>query len=353
MTFHSRSVVEFGLFFTRISESLTSGAPIEEAVEMIRRQLRGAAAALRIEVRQAPCHGPSIIAEAPGAGAVMAAAGEARLCELMETKRHMTASTASDLDGSRCTLWLFRDLDDEEFDVEEEAVCEILVAQLRRGLELSQRIGTSEIERALYSAVMDKLSVGVAILDAGGRVVKCSAKAEELLAARDGLQLYAGKLRATCAKEDRDLQAAIRAALLAAVAGEAARSRGLALTKRSGNRHLGVIVQAAPDMKSAAASSASTLAIYIRDSEAHADVESDLVRQLFDLTPAEAAVARRLTAGLSLEDAAHSLDISRNTARAHLRSIFSKSGITRQTELVRMVLNSAAVLGERPRQAAA
>ena len=60
----------------------------------------------------------------------------------------------------------------------------------------------------------------------------------------------------------------------------------------------------------------------------------------------------RLAAGLSLEDAASSLDISRNTARAHLRSIFSKSGITRQTELVRLMLNSAVVLGERPRQVA-
>jgi DNA-binding CsgD family transcriptional regulator len=81
-------------------------------------------------------------------------------------------------------------------------------------------------------------------------------------------------------------------------------------------------------------------------------VESEFVRQIFDLTPAEAAVTRRLTAGLSLEDAASSLDISRNTARAHLRSIFSKSGITRQTELVRLVLSSAALLGEKPQQAA-
>ena len=98
--------------------------------------------------------------------------------------------------------------------------------------------------------------------------------------------------------------------------------------------------------------SSNAVAIYLRDCDSVPEVESEFVRQIFDLTPAEAAVTRRLTAGLSLEDAAHSLEISRNTARAHLRSIFSKSGITRQTELVRLVLSSAVVLGERPAQVA-
>jgi DNA-directed RNA polymerase subunit F len=38
------------------------------------------------------------------------------------------------------------------------------------------------------------------------------------------------------------------------------------------------------------------------------------------------------------------LNIKRNTARAHLRSIFSKTGVRRQTELVRIFLNSVAWL---------
>ena len=44
------------------------------------------------------------------------------------------------------------------------------------------------------------------------------------------------------------------------------------------------------------------------------------------------------------EEAAEMLNIKRNTARAHLRSIFSKTGVRRQTELVRIFLNSVAWL---------
>ncbi|MGH8464109.1 MAG: helix-turn-helix transcriptional regulator, partial [Pseudomonas sp.] len=36
----------------------------------------------------------------------------------------------------------------------------------------------------------------------------------------------------------------------------------------------------------------------------------------------------------------------RNTARAHLRSIFSKTGVRRQTELVRIMLNSVVALAQ-------
>lgn len=345
MTFHSRSLVEFGLFLSRLPDAIESQASLERAVEMIRVQLGAAEAALRISGR--PGNAPEQVVLATGDAAATQETS-ARLADLVEARRHASATASGD--ECRCTLMVFRDRSEPDFDAEETALLDIVVEQVRRGVALSQRISANEIERALYSSVMNKLSVGVVVLDLAGHVMNCSTKAEETLSARDGLQIQAGRLRATNASEDRELQAAIKAAILAATGGAAPAARGLALTKLSGNRTLGVIVQPAPDVKPARNGAAPTIAIYIRDPEANADVESDLVRQLFDLTPAEAAVARRLTAGLSLEDAATSLDISRNTARAHLRSIFSKSGITRQTELVRMLLNSAAVLGERPRQ---
>jgi DNA-binding CsgD family transcriptional regulator len=71
-----------------------------------------------------------------------------------------------------------------------------------------------------------------------------------------------------------------------------------------------------------------------------------VTKQLFNLTKAETALAMELANGLSLEEAAEALNIRRNTARAHLRSIFSKTGVRRQTELVRIMLNSVVALGK-------
>ncbi|CAI8692931.1 hypothetical protein EMIT0111MI5_10306 [Burkholderia sp. IT-111MI5] len=51
--------------------------------------------------------------------------------------------------------------------------------------------------------------------------------------------------------------------------------------------------------------------------------------------------------GLTLEQAAEEPGISKNTARTHLRAIFSKTGATRQATLVRILLGSVVPLGSR------
>ncbi|TQF32036.1 helix-turn-helix transcriptional regulator [Bradyrhizobium sp. UNPA324] len=62
-----------------------------------------------------------------------------------------------------------------------------------------------------------------------------------------------------------------------------------------------------------------------------------LIGQAFDLTPAESRLAALLATGTSIASAAEHLRISRETARNHLKSIFSKTGAHRQSELVTLV----------------
>lgn len=355
LTFHARSIVEFGHFLNRVSESLLVGKPLRNSLELIREQFDGYATVLVIEDRLRTGETYYVFTEidenmADASGTPLPRS--AQLAYLTERCQPMSASLLTADESARYTLWVFRDRSAGKFDDDASSVCEILVSQLARGVETSWRMGATEVERTLYSDVMDKLYVGVVILDHSGKIVRASDAAMRLLESRDGLQIQGNKLRATSAKEDRDFQAAVKMAMNNGEGTDAPLSRGLSLTKQSGSRNLGVIVRPIHAAKDNAAAANSAVAVYIRDPETNPEVEGELVRQLFDLTPAEAAVARRLTAGLSLEDAATSLDISRNTARAHLRSIFSKSGITRQTELVRLVLNSAVILGQGPRQAA-
>lgn len=65
--------------------------------------------------------------------------------------------------------------------------------------------------------------------------------------------------------------------------------------------------------------------------------DSALIGQAFDLTPAESRLAALLATGTSIASAAERLRISRETARNHLKAIFSKTGVHRQSELVTLV----------------
>ncbi|TKT75908.1 helix-turn-helix transcriptional regulator [Aquamicrobium sp. LC103] len=264
----------------------------------------------------------------------------------MQSAFRSVRSVSNAGDTASYELRVFRTTDRDAFTQDDSAEADVLVAQIARSLDLAARLDGSTVEKSLYSDALDKLNVGVILVDQSGRLCSVSALAERFLAARDGIQAQLGKLRATSTGEDRLLQAAIREATDSCKPGV---SRGVSLTKESGARTLGVMVRPMAGRRPGASPRA---VVYIRDCDVVPEVESEFVRQIFDLTPAEAAVTRRLTSGLSLEDAAMSLDISRNTARAHLRSIFAKSGISRQTELVRLVLNSAALLGEREQHVA-
>ncbi|MEW6645255.1 MAG: helix-turn-helix transcriptional regulator [Pseudomonadota bacterium] len=339
MTFHSRPIAELGQVLNRLAKCVTDGAPIASALDIVRTHLAACAVVLAVDHRE---HPPVFFTSGRENPEGEATVDGSKLAAMTESWLSLcVAETAAD-DAATYTLWAFRERHLEKFDADETATAGILAAQISRNLEMAKRMDNSEVERALYSDVLHKLNVGVVIVDASGKVTNASAVAHKFFSNRDGLQLQGGKLRAVNNAEDRELRAAIKAASQRTPGGEAGPSRGLSLTKHSGARTLGVMIRPL----TSGSQSASAVAIYIRDCDLAPEVESEFVRQIFDLTPAEAAVTRRLTAGLSLEDAATSLDISRNTARAHLRSIFSKSGITRQTELVRLVLNSAVILGE-------
>ena len=63
----------------------------------------------------------------------------------------------------------------------------------------------------------------------------------------------------------------------------------------------------------------------------------ELVQSLFDLTAAEARVARGLVTGETLEDIASTGNVSRNTVRTQLRGVLDKTGCRRQAEVVALL----------------
>jgi len=69
------------------------------------------------------------------------------------------------------------------------------------------------------------------------------------------------------------------------------------------------------------------------------------IRDIFDLTEKEAIVVSKLAMGLSVAETAEDLEISQGTLRQHLKRIFMKLGVCRQSELVKLVFSSPAFLG--------
>lgn len=64
---------------------------------------------------------------------------------------------------------------------------------------------------------------------------------------------------------------------------------------------------------------------------------TEILQALFDLTPAEARVAGAIAQGRTVNDIAGALSVQPNTVRVQLKSIFAKTGVSRQAELASLL----------------
>jgi DNA-binding CsgD family transcriptional regulator len=106
---------------------------------------------------------------------------------------------------------------------------------------------------------------------------------------------------------------------------------------------LGLLCRAMPP--TATPDAGASVALFISDPEKPRLSKVTVLEQLFGLTLSEAKLALLLANGYSLDEASEELNITRNTAKSHLSSTFSKTGVTRQPSLVQLILRSVASIG--------
>lgn len=187
------------------------------------------------------------------------------------------------------------------------------------------------------TAVLSRLPMAVILVDAAGKVMLSNPRGDRLLETRDGLSLDAGgTLRATSGEDSRAL-----AGLIArSASGTLGETDGTLSVGRAGDKSpLGVLVSPlgkGSDRRGAA--------IFVSEPEAPLELQPRALETLYGMSHAEARLVLHLLQGERIEEAAEKLTISPHTARNQLKNVFRKTGITRQAELVKLVLTGPAVL---------
>lgn len=224
-------------------------------------------------------------------------------------------------------LRLTRDDSRADFGEGEKALLTRLIPHLRIALDLHARLTTTQAESQLFSSAMADLAVATLILDRDGRIMRRNAVAARML--EDG---------GVIADRNGRLEPRTGAA-------SAAITRILAAPPPAGEESLFEI--ALPDgpvlngraraVPTSAYGDGAWLALFLTDPTRPAGPSSESLRDRFQLTRAEAALAVQMVEGVALADAAAALDIAYNTARSHLRAIFAKTGTHRQVQLVTLL----------------
>jgi DNA-binding CsgD family transcriptional regulator len=210
--------------------------------------------------------------------------------------------------------------------------------QLIRLAELSRRLaGAATLARAFGSARMegalaafDMSRTPVAAIDRSGEVVRLNPSAERLL----GTDLQVVKKR--LASSNRDATAALDKALHALIwtSGEAFHAP-VVLPRRFGRPIIAYPSRLAAEVFSGFGSCAGFVAFV--DLNARPPADGSALARAFGLTPAEARLAVRFLAEESLEAASEGLGISIDTARNQLKSVYQKTGLRRQGEIIALL----------------
>jgi DNA-binding CsgD family transcriptional regulator/PAS domain-containing protein len=198
------------------------------------------------------------------------------------------------------------------------------------------------MERALRLAArppdLGASSEAVIVLDTAGQVLAMSPKAERIISQGDGLTVIRRRILANSPTVTQRLNAAFASAIQSTSLGGA--GGGVRLPRSNGNDDWLALVSPCPRFLEHLPVRTPAAIVRILETGLKAEL-SPAHADLFDLSPREGEVAAALLCGHSLESLCHALGISRNTAKAHLQSIFRKTGTNRQSELVHLLAEVA------------
>jgi DNA-binding CsgD family transcriptional regulator len=197
---------------------------------------------------------------------------------------------------------------------------------LARSALLAVRLG---LERArAMSETLDKLALPGAVLAADGRVLAINSLLEGMHT--QFVSAAGGRITISCRPAQERLQAAIKKS---ASDGADLQSYSIAIPATDDSTacvaHLLPVRRQARDIFNGACN-----LLVVTSLTNPTAPPADVLNGLFDLSPAEARVARGLVEGNSLEDIARATNLSRETIRTQLKFVLAKTGTRRQAELV-------------------
>ena len=209
---------------------------------------------------------------------------------------------------------------------------------LQRALAVGLRLGSLATTQQITADLLDRNVAAVMLLDDRRRIVFMNRAAEELEAPR----------RRSCASRPTACtpppgtkmniyRPCSRAPSICSEPGIPA-VKSSRVSRPSGRQPYGVRITAVARPPVALTAFRPAVCLLIGDPELPAAPSAPRLQVLFNMTRAEARLAARLGAGLSLRTAASRLGITYGTARSRLTQLFRKTNTQSQPQLVRLLL---------------
>lgn len=255
---------------------------------------------------------------------------------------HALGMHVSEPGGIECNLGLTAHGDRFRFTDAHKAFMAQLRPHVALALQLFSRIQRDESEIEALTGTLDRLTIATFILNGQGKLLRANSAAQRMIDRSETFRQVQGFLRIDGRSDARRFATTVEEAINARL-GEGEFVRAFRC-RDSANEGRGVLIRSIPRDRHGPVDASPAVIVYATDPDPAGSFEQ-LIATLFDLTPSEANLAALLTQGLTLAEAAAETGLTESTVRSYSKRIFSKTGVSRQAELVRLILRSVAILG--------
>jgi DNA-binding CsgD family transcriptional regulator len=210
--------------------------------------------------------------------------------------------------------------------------------QQRQAVAISDALNLATVRSNALEATLNGLTFGVYLTDRDGRIVYMNGVAKRQVDTSDAIRVANSHLSPIDRKACLALDSAIN---------EATRDKadvptsGFTIALPAGDNG-GLIATVLPLASGETQSVAfpGMVAIFVQDPIVMPSFSGQAFAELYGLTRSELRVLIAMVPGLCVKEAAEMLAIGENTAKTHLQHIHSKTGTSKQTELIRLFLSS-------------
>jgi DNA-binding CsgD family transcriptional regulator/PAS domain-containing protein len=218
----------------------------------------------------------------------------------------------------------------------ERTIMRLLVPHIRRAVAITDILDMKKLEAHALAATLDNYTIGVIVVAERKRIMYANDAARRMFSVDGPVSGADGSLKARDSAADRQLTEAIaRAQRDERMIG--ASGIGVPLRNRIGEPAIAHVLPLTHGNLRTRLMPQATAAVFITKAEEPPMVDVDAVAASFSLTPAESRTLQHLVGGATVMETADALGISVNTTKTHLARIFSKTGASRQADLIGLV----------------
>ncbi|MDZ4792205.1 MAG: LuxR C-terminal-related transcriptional regulator [Hyphomicrobiales bacterium] len=243
-------------------------------------------------------------------------------------------------------LGVFRHENSGVFSPRDIELLRFLIPHVRRAVTISNVLEAKSVRETRMAETLDALNLGVVLADEDSRILHANRSAEDMLRSNGPVKGVGGKLRAENASASAEIKSAIE---LATSRERKIEKKGIAV-RLSDDCEAPVIAHVLPlgegeprtfiEPKAAAAVFIST------PMDEGACVAT--LKGLYGLTVGEAKALAPILSGKTAPEAADELGVAVSTARTHLKNIYAKTNVTKQSELMKLAASVMPPVSEAP-----